>query len=225
MRSRSIDEVAGLKSKIERLKSLDLDRLRVQWRNALGKKAPAGLPRTLVIKVLAFRIQADALGDLDDRVIQILDGFASRNERAAVSRKGGGSGIAASAALNIKPGSLLVREWNGRLCRVMALDVGFAWEGRIYRSLSEVARAITGARWNGRRFFGVDKPRGGTREPEAILRPVGEASPAIIASGAPVGVTVRITACGAAGADEVAAEATAIPLGVERFDATGPIAP
>ena len=49
----------------------------------------------------------------------------------------------------------MVREWDGRLHRVMALEEGFAWEGKTYRSLSRVARAITGGHWNGPRFFGL----------------------------------------------------------------------
>ena len=227
MRSQSVDNAASCKLKIERLKALDLDQLRVHWRNAFGKKAPASLPRTFLIKVLAYRIQADALGDLDARVIHTLDGFASRNERALSRRdsEGGGSGIAASPALNIKPGSLLVREWNGRIHRVMALDVGFAWEGRSYRSLSEVARAITGTRWNGRRFFGVDKLRGGTNEPEPGARQYGEAIPAIVRSGARAIATAGITPRGAPGANEVAPQGAAIPGVGDRFEAPGPIAP
>ena len=55
----------------------------------------------------------------------------------------------------MKPGTLLVREWQGALQRVMALDQGFAWNGATYASLSEVARAITGTNWNGPRFFGL----------------------------------------------------------------------
>ena len=58
-------------------------------------------------------------------------------------------------ASSVRPGTLLVREWDGVLHRVMALDQGFAWNGTSYRSLSEVARAITGTRWNGPRFFGL----------------------------------------------------------------------
>ena len=56
---------------------------------------------------------------------------------------------------SVRPGTLLVREWEGVLHHVMAIDQGFAWNGTSYRSLSEVARAITGTRWNGPRFFGL----------------------------------------------------------------------
>ena len=58
-------------------------------------------------------------------------------------------------ASSVRPGTLLVRDWDGVLHRVTTLDDGFAWNGTSYRSLSEVARAITGTRWNGPRFFGL----------------------------------------------------------------------
>ncbi|HET9541077.1 MAG TPA: DUF2924 domain-containing protein [Candidatus Limnocylindria bacterium] len=62
----------------------------------------------------------------------------------------------------VRPGTVLVREWAGGTCHVMALDDGFAWNGTTYRSLSQVARTITGTRWNGRRFFGVVAANGPT---------------------------------------------------------------
>ncbi len=68
---------------------------------------------------------------------------------------------------SLKPGTILAREHNGELHRVMVLDDGFAWNGATYRSLSEVARAITGTNWNGPRFFGLrDKARPSLLTPE-----------------------------------------------------------
>jgi hypothetical protein len=59
----------------------------------------------------------------------------------------------------LRPGTLLTREWDGHLQRVMVLADGFTWSGKIYRSVSKVAFAITGSRWNGPRFFGLrDRP-------------------------------------------------------------------
>ncbi len=58
----------------------------------------------------------------------------------------------------IKPGALLVREWKGKSHRIMVLEDGFAFEGKPYTSLSEIARIITGTRWNGPRFFGLRAP-------------------------------------------------------------------
>jgi Protein of unknown function (DUF2924) len=158
-RDSSTDEIERLTSEIERLKALDLNGLRVQWRNVFAKRAPKTLPRTLLVRVLAYRVQADALGELAPEVLRVLDGFAVRHAPMRPRGREDGRSGAASSSSNprIKPGSVLVREWAGRMHRVVVLEVGFAWEGKNYRSLSHVARAITGTQWNGRRFFDVDR--------------------------------------------------------------------
>ena len=77
------------------------------------------------------------------------------------------SARAAYEPLILKPGALLIREWQGRLERVTVVDDGFAWNGATYASLSAVAFAITGTKWNGHRFFGVrrrDRVRASKRE-------------------------------------------------------------
>ena len=157
MRQPEARKAADLSHGIERVKSLDLDGLGLQWRNAFGKRAPKGLPKALLIRILIYRLQADALGDLDPEIARLVKSHAAHGETDGKDGAAEGSGRAISETLSIKPGSVLVRDWGGRTHRVMALEVGFAWEGRNYRSLSEVARAITGTRWNGRRFFGVDR--------------------------------------------------------------------
>ena len=66
--------------------------------------------------------------------------------------------------VNLSPGTMLGREWNGQMHQVTVLAGGFAWNGRIYPSLSKVAFAITGTRWNGPKFFGLrDNPSKGVR--------------------------------------------------------------
>lgn len=147
------------KSGIERFKALDIDALRLEWRNLFRKRAPKALPKSLLVKALAYQLQAMALGDLDAHTLSVLDAYAAKNAgrwRGRVRADRLGRPSPSSSGLRIKPGSILVREWAGELHRVMALDVGFAWNGATYRSLSEVARAITGTRWNGPRFFGLD---------------------------------------------------------------------
>ena len=65
----------------------------------------------------------------------------------------------ARRAVNLRPGTVLAREWNGQKQRVAVLADGFAWNGKTYPSLSKIAFAITGTRWNGPKFFGLrDKP-------------------------------------------------------------------
>ena len=150
----------SLKSDIERLKTLDIDALRVEWRNLFGKRLPKALPKSLLVKALAYQLQAMAFGDLEPQTLRVLEAYAAKNDgrwrgRVRVDRLRAAPPL--SSGPRIKPGSILVREWAGELHRVMALEVGFAWNGAPYRSLSEVARAITGTRWNGPRFFGLDR--------------------------------------------------------------------
>jgi Protein of unknown function (DUF2924) len=133
------------------LEGHDLNGLRRQWRAHLGGEPPAHLQRWLLMRVLAYRLQSDAFGDSDKSIRRILrsgkddDATAPFDRRAPQTRDGVG----------LKAGALLVREWNGRLERVMILEEGFAWNGQTFGSLSQVARAMTGTNWNGHRFFGL----------------------------------------------------------------------
>jgi hypothetical protein len=143
---------AVVSAEIARLSSLDLDELRVRWRRLFRKPAPPHLPRYLILRIIAYRIQANAFGDLDRETIRFLDQIAkqrrSGNRSKAIVRP-------VAQKRGLKPGTLLVREHDGELHRVMVMENGFAWKGGIYKSLSEVARAITGTNWNGPRFFGL----------------------------------------------------------------------
>jgi hypothetical protein len=152
-------ETETLDAAVAGLAALDADQLRLQWRNHLGGMVPAHLPRWLLLRVLAYRLQAAALGDLDKaslRVIRASQGgaidFAARpfNNRKPTTRDG----------ISLNSGALLVREWRGKLERVMVLDKGFAWNGKTFGSLSQVAKAVTGTSWNGHRFFGLRYVKG-----------------------------------------------------------------
>jgi hypothetical protein len=147
---RPVDE-SELRESVANLATLDLAGLRLQWRNVFGGAAPLHLPKPLVARIIAYRLQADAFGDLPDTVRRALEGFDVQN----LVPNGPTRGSGLPYRRRIKPGSILVREWNGHLQRVTALEEGFAWEGKTYRSLSTVARAITGGHWNGPRFFGL----------------------------------------------------------------------
>ena len=135
-----------VEAEIAHLRGLDLHGLRARWRTSFGRQAPAHLPKHLLLRLLAYRVQADALGDLDSATLRYLNRLAGSQANASTPRP-------AEAA--VRPGTVLIREWNGACHRVMALEEGFAWNGRTFRSLSGVARAITGTRWNGPRFFGL----------------------------------------------------------------------
>lgn len=132
------DEVRGLAA-------LDLAGLREDWRRRYG--APP-LTRSidliarlldLIARLLAWRIQSDALGGFDEATIRLLCSTRAAPPPPVV----------------LAPGTRLAREWRGVRYEVEVRDGGFHHQGVRYRSLSEVARAITGTRWNGLRFFGL----------------------------------------------------------------------
>jgi Protein of unknown function (DUF2924) len=144
-----------LDNEIACLRGLDIGELRARWHTVFRRRAPPHLPRHLLFRILAYWLQADRLGDLDADTRRVLERLGS----------GSSEGIDRLVAdLNrsrteLRPGTLLTREWDGHLQRVMVLADGFTWNGKTYRSLSKVAFAITGSRWSGPRFFGLrDRP-------------------------------------------------------------------
>ena len=109
--------------------------------------------------MLGHRLQIAAFGDLDKSVRRLLrdesDGEGGQNvapfdRRDAQTRDG----------IGLRPGALLVREWHGKLERVMVLEEGFAWNGKSFGSLSQIAKVMTGTSWNGHRFFGLRQTKG-----------------------------------------------------------------
>jgi Protein of unknown function (DUF2924) len=137
---------------IAHLRGLDLKGLRARWQSVFQKPPPDHPPRHLLFAIIAFRIQADRHGDLDHETRQVL---GRTNEKTI--------GMTMSARLvsfdqkrvELTPGTVLVREWDRRSQRVMVMPDGFAWNGQTFDSLSKVAFAITGTKWNGPRFFGL----------------------------------------------------------------------
>jgi hypothetical protein len=146
-----IDSVEALDNEIARLRGLDLGGLRARWHSVFRRRAPPHLPRHLLFRILAYRLQADRLGDLDADSRRLLDRIGSETV-AGIDRL---VGDFKRSRTTLRPGTLLTREWDGQLQRVMVLADGFSWNGNTYRSLSKVAYSITGARWNGPRFFGL----------------------------------------------------------------------
>lgn len=150
-------QTAAVENEIAHLRGLDLDALRARWRSQTGRAAPSHLPKSLLLRVLAYRAQAAVFGDLDKATARLLDRIADD----------AGSGkrveVPVPDRVGIRPGTLLVREWEGVSHRVMVMAEGFAWNGSTYPSLSKVARAITGTRWNGPRFFGLRDQKGSGR--------------------------------------------------------------
>lgn len=142
---------AAAEVEIAQLRDLDLAALRARWHSLRGRPAPRHLPKHLLLRLLAYQLQAAVQGDLDPATRRYLDRIA----RADASTTDEPVPLPVPNARPVRPGTVLVRVWAGGVCHVTALDDGFVWNGTTYRSLSQVARAITGTRWNGRRFFGV----------------------------------------------------------------------
>ena len=129
--------------------------LKQMWRE-LYDREPPGFSRNYLISRLAYRIQELAHGGLSDDTKARLDALADGEDRRAA--KAARQRRRAEAPL---AGTRLVREWRGTEHTVTCLgDGGFEWQGRRYRSLSAVARAITGTQWNGWLFFGLKKNAG-----------------------------------------------------------------
>jgi hypothetical protein len=151
---RSSQRVASteLEDEIAHLRGLDLKGLRARWKGIFRREALPHLPRHLLFGVLAYRIQAGRLGDLDPAVRMVLDQSVENESRAVVAGRLSKFDVERTT---IAPGTILTRQWNGRSQRVMVMAEGFGWNGKVYGSLSKVAFAITGTRWNGPRFFGL----------------------------------------------------------------------
>ena len=147
----AVPDGKALDTEIARLRDLNVEELRAKWHTAFRRRAPTHLPRHLLFHILAYRLQADRLGELDADSRRLLDRIGSRasdeTDRLVNNR----------SRTELKPGTLLTREWEGHPQRVMVLDDGFSWNGKTYPSLSKVAFAITGTRWSGPRFFGLDQ--------------------------------------------------------------------
>ena len=127
-------------AEVRALEALDLHGLRDEWRKRYGDP-PKMRSRELLARLLAWRMQSDAFGGLDATTVRLLTAETLPPPKP-----------------RLEPGTRLAREWQGRRHEVDVLEQGFRYMGADYRSLSQVARVITGTRWNGLRFFGLREP-------------------------------------------------------------------
>ncbi len=165
---------ANIETEIARLADLDLDALRIRWRNVFGRVAPIGLPKGFLARTIAYRLQAETFGDLDAKSIVLLRRMAMT--QGVVNGDGGKEKpIRPAARPALRPGTMLLREWNGQTHQVSVLQSGFAWNGVIYASLSRIAREITGTSWNGFVFFGI----GARQKPDASAQKDGKVKVAV----------------------------------------------
>ena len=150
---------------LSRLPKLDIRELREEWRFLYKADASPHLSRELLIRAVAYRMQEVALGGLRPEPQRQLRQIAQE------LKEGGQARIRFRPQL--KPGTnRLMREWQGRTYEVMVLDDGFSWQGTQHRSLSAIARKITGTAWSGPLFFGLKQNRSAGRRSSPVLAPV-----------------------------------------------------
>jgi hypothetical protein len=145
-RPRRRDDSASLAEDLDALRNLPLEALRERWRDLYGSPCPPHTSRHLLTRAVAYRIQEQALGGLDAATRRRLE---RAREALAEGRPPKAPGPKA------RPGTRLLREWQGVVHEVIVLERGVEYRGRTWRSLSAVAREITGAHWSGPRFFGL----------------------------------------------------------------------
>lgn len=139
--------MSRLEKDLTALAAMSPAQMQERWIAAGDGTAPS-VPTPLLRRLLAQRLQEKRHGGLPLLVVREL-------ERSAAS---GGIAVARVAkAITLSTGTRLLREWNGRTIAVEVTDTGFLWNERTYRSLSEIAREVTGAHWSGPRFFGLKR--------------------------------------------------------------------
>jgi hypothetical protein len=153
------DRTKEVEQRLAEIETYDSKALRAEWLKLYGCPAPKRVRRDLLLRAVAYRIQELAFGGLKPATLRKLKKLAEQARSGPLAPPSPGT--------SLRPGTRLLREWNGETHQVEVVEKGFLWRGRRYPSLSAVARAITGARWSGPRFFGLldragDKP---SREP------------------------------------------------------------
>jgi len=153
---------------LSRLPMLALHELREEWRRLNKDDASAHLSRELLVRAVAYRLQELALGGLRPEPQRRLRQIAMEVKQPGPAKT--------RLRPQLPSGTWLIREWQGRRHEVVVLDNGFSWQGTHYRSLSAIARTITGTAWSGPLFFGLKQNRPASRWLPQASGPTGEAT-------------------------------------------------
>jgi DUF2924 family protein len=145
--------------KVEYLEQLSRAELRILWEREFAEKPPPSLGRDILALGIAHARQERRYGGLAKSVAKELDRLSAR-----VLRDGATDAPQRPTTPLPRTGTILVREWHGTTHHVTVVDDGFLWNGKPHRSLSTIARAITGTKWNGPRFFGLREMKNKTAE-------------------------------------------------------------
>jgi hypothetical protein len=140
---------------LSRLPELDLRQLRETWCRLYKTATPLRLSRELLMRAVAYRIQELASGGLRPELQRQLHQIALKLQQTGR--------VTIRPRPQLKPGTRLLREWQGRSHEVLVLNDGFSWQTTHYRSLSAIARKITGTAWSGPLFFGLRSSRSAPR--------------------------------------------------------------
>lgn len=158
-------EVAGLQD-------LATAALRERWRAITGREAGPGLKGELLRAALAHTLQERAFGGLTRDAAKRLAAMAEERPAKGDRDGDGDAKPAGRSTRRIKPGSRLIREWQGAMQEVVVVPGGYLWRGEVHASLSAIAKAITGTSWNGWRFFGVGNGKAGPGRGQAVETPL-----------------------------------------------------
>jgi len=134
---------AELEARIEHLRSLPVDEIRALWRQTFKSPPPSALGKDMLGRMISYHIQEKALGGLSRASLRLLHDI------------GRGKAAPETARRRLKPGTVLVREYQGARHSVVVAADGFVWREETYASLSTIARLVTGTNWNGPKFFGL----------------------------------------------------------------------
>lgn len=149
--------VADLKSTIDELPSQSREMLISHFRDLYRTEPPKQISRDLMLRALSFRLRQKAYGGQNASLHRRLRSMAKELRQTGTIDVKGASSVTAS----VKPGTRLIREWQGAVHEVTVGDDGYVYRDQRYRSLSQIARAITGTRWSGPAFFGLNKAGAG----------------------------------------------------------------
>jgi hypothetical protein len=148
------EDTKRLADELAALPSLSYETLKARWQELFGTPLQARLSRRLLMYAIAYRMQEQVLGGLT---------AATRRKLARAAQDFAAGRAPARPATTIKPGTRLLREWQGVVHEVIVLERGVQYRGKTWPSLSAVAREITGTRWSGPLFFGMKRRRNGER--------------------------------------------------------------
>ena len=149
--------IADLEREIAELQDLKTPALQIKWRTVFASEPPRKMRAGFLARAIAYRLQEQVLGTLRPDTQKTLDKLALSLRRSQGDDVGARNSVTATPNRHLSPGTRLMREWNGTTELVDVVETGFVWRGKSYRTLSAVAVAITGTKWSGPKFFGLDR--------------------------------------------------------------------